>query len=86
MTIDAAKKNKIEVNICGEMAGDIIAVPLLVGLGIDQLSMNPSKIYNVCSLIPRFNKSEAEAITKKAMRLKTLKEVESLLFDFNLTH
>jgi len=84
LATDAARKNNIPVSMCGEMAGDIIAVPFLMGIGINQLSMNPSKIFNICNLISRIKMSSAVEISNKVMKLKTLKEVENLLFDFNI--
>ena len=41
LTVDAAHKNKIWVGVCGEMAGDPVLVPLLLGLGVDELSAAP---------------------------------------------
>jgi len=84
MTVEAAHNNEIPVAMCGEMAGDIMAIPLLLGIGLDQLSMNPSKLYNICSLIPRIKLSDAGKLADKVLKLKTLKEVETALFDYNV--
>ncbi len=50
MTVDAARANNIWVGVCGEMAGDIALTPLLLGLGIEELSTSPS-------LVPRVKKA-----------------------------
>jgi phosphotransferase system enzyme I (PtsI) len=84
LAVEAGRKHNIPVTVCGEMAGDIIAVPLLLGMGVNQLSMNPSKLYNVCRLIPRIKMSRTVDIARKTLRLKTLKEVETALFDYNI--
>jgi len=85
MTIEAAQKNNIPVTVCGEMSGDILSIPLLIGMGVNQLSMNPSKLYEACRLIPKIKYSDAVQIAKEASRLKTLKEIESLLLNYNMS-
>ncbi len=85
MTVDAARKYNIPCAMCGEMAGDILAIPLLIGLGVDQLSMNPSKLYNACNLISKIKYSEAIEIARQVLNLNTLKEIETLLFDYNMS-
>lgn len=47
MTVENAHKRGIEVGVCGEIASNQEFVPVLIGLGIDELSLNPSKILNV---------------------------------------
>lgn len=85
MTIEAAQKHNIPVAVCGEMAGDVMAIPLLIGMGITQLSMNPSKLYNACRLIPRIKYSDIIKLAQEASRLTTLKEIESLLLNYNMS-
>jgi phosphotransferase system enzyme I (PtsI) len=51
LTIQSAKKAGIPVSVCGEMASEPMFVPLLVGLGIDELSINPSKTAEVKMVI-----------------------------------
>jgi len=85
MSIDAARKHNIPVAVCGEMSGDVLSIPLLIGMGISQLSMNPSKLYNACKLITKIKHSEAIDIAEKVLRLETLKEVEGALLEYNLS-
>jgi phosphoenolpyruvate-protein phosphotransferase (PTS system enzyme I) len=82
MTIEAASKRNIPVNVCGEMAGDILTIPLLLGMGIEQLSMNPSRLYAACKLISRIKLSDTKIMAEKVARLKSTKEVENLLHSF----
>ena len=46
-TVDAGHGQGIEVSMCGEMAGDVVSAPVLLGLGVDELSMRPSAIPHV---------------------------------------
>ncbi len=57
LTVDAAKRHGKPVTICGEVAGDLLALPLFIGLGIDQLSMNPSRIVDICRLVSKIDSS-----------------------------
>lgn len=50
-TIEAGKAQGKPVSICGEIAGDPLALPLFVGMGADQLSMNPNRIFDICRLV-----------------------------------
>jgi phosphotransferase system enzyme I (PtsI) len=85
IAVSAAKKHNIPTAICGEMSGDILAIPLLIGIGIDQLSMNPSKLYNACRLISRISRAEAINVAKHVMQLDTLREVQGFLLDYNMS-
>ncbi len=85
LTLDAAKSKNKPVNMCGEMAGDILSIPLLIGMGISLLSMNPSKLYNASKLIPKIDYSDTLELAQKALKLKTLKEIEALLLDYNMS-
>jgi len=82
--LDAARENSIPVTVCGEMSGDVLTIPLLIGMGVKQLSMNPSKLFGACRLIPRINYSDTTDIAKKVLRMKTLRQVEAFLLDYNM--
>lgn len=81
MTIDGAKANekKIPVGMCGEMAGDRIAVPLLVGMGLDEFSMSASDILATRKLINSVSKKDMEKLVKQALACETNSEVEKLV-------
>lgn len=81
MTIDGAKANekKIPVGMCGEMAGDKIAVPLLVGMGLDEFSMSASDILATRKLINSVSKKDMEKLVEQALACETNSEVEKLV-------
>lgn len=81
MTIDGAKANekKIPVGMCGEMAGDKIAVPLLIGMGLDEFSMSASDVLATRKLINSLNKKAMEQLVIEAMNCETHTEVEELV-------
>jgi phosphotransferase system enzyme I (PtsI) len=85
MTIDAARRHKIPVAVCGEMSGDELAIPLLIGLGIGQLSMNPSKLSNACNVISKIKHNDTIRLADEIMQMSTLKEIESRLFEYNIS-
>ena len=66
------------VSICGEMAGDPILVPLILGLGIHELSMSPVAIGLVKRLIRRVRMHDAELLVQRALSCGTGAEVRSL--------
>jgi phosphoenolpyruvate-protein phosphotransferase (PTS system enzyme I) len=62
LTVQAAHANNIWVGVCGEMAGEITLTPLLLGLGVDELSASPG-------LVPRVKKAVQTLDTKECIRL-----------------
>jgi len=78
MTIQAAHEQKIPVEVCGEMGGSAILAPLLVGMGVNELSMVPSAVPIVKSVIRRLHMDQARELSTKALRLESGAEVLSL--------
>lgn len=64
MTVDAAHEHGIRVSVCGEMAGDPFLVPLLLGLGVDELSTAPPSIPQVKFLVRRLRMTEARELAE----------------------
>ncbi|THB76354.1 MAG: phosphoenolpyruvate--protein phosphotransferase [Desulfobacteraceae bacterium] len=65
MTLDAARQNNIDLTMCGEMAGDPINIPVLIGMGLKELSMNPASIPVIKQMIRRIDaKAAAEHVEK----------------------
>jgi phosphocarrier protein FPr len=81
-TVKAARDAGISVGLCGEMAGDTLATPLLVGLGIDELSMNPPSIPAVKKTITQMTLREAEGMAAQALGLDSADKVRELVSDF----
>ena len=77
--IGAAKKNNIWVGMCGEMAGDILATELLVGMGIDELSMSGSTIPKVKERITKINLASAQSLVAKVLQFDKTEEVINYL-------
>jgi phosphocarrier protein FPr len=67
----------IGVSVCGEMARDRAAVPVLLGLGVDGLSMSPAEIPEVRSLIVRVAVPEAEALAARALEMESAASVRA---------
>lgn len=67
-TVKAARENNIWVSCCGELAGDPRFTPLLVGLGIQELSMNPNAIGPVRRIIRRMSMLDAETLVQKIQK------------------
>ncbi|HOW96230.1 MAG TPA: phosphoenolpyruvate--protein phosphotransferase, partial [Kiritimatiellia bacterium] len=66
-TINVAHQHGIWVGICGEMAGNPVMTPLLLGLGVDELSMSPSAIPLVKEVIRSLRFAEAEGLARKVL-------------------
>lgn len=79
MTCDAAAINKIEVGMCGELAGNPKASPLLLGLGLDELSMSGPSIPEVKEAIRAVSMEDCRALAEKALAAKSGDEVRKLL-------
>ncbi len=78
----AAARAKIPVSVCGEMAGDLDAVPLLLGLGFNELSMNAAAIPRVKRLIRELRHSDTEALAQEALESDSIARVKQLVADF----
>jgi phosphotransferase system enzyme I (PtsI) len=79
--IDSAHAAGIKVGMCGEMASDPVLVALLVGFGLDELSMNAVSIPTVKNVIRHLSAREAREVAQEALRLPTVKEVAGFLND-----
>ena len=90
--VDAAKKNRIWVSVCGQMAGSPQYVPLLLGMGVHELSMVPMSLGAVRRIIRKLNMHEAEVAAAKALQcskaqdalnisLELLKKIEPEITD-----
>lgn len=75
MVIDAAHKEGKWAGMCGEMAGDETAIPILIGLGLDEFSMSATSILKARSLIKDLSKSDMETLASKVIEMGTTDEV-----------
>ncbi|TXC91487.1 phosphoenolpyruvate--protein phosphotransferase [Metabacillus litoralis] len=75
MVIDAAHKEGKWAGMCGEMAGDPIAIPLLLGLGLDEFSMSATSILPARTQIKGLSKEQAQGIKETVLSMTTTEEV-----------
>lgn len=81
-TYGAAKEAGIMGGMCGELAGNILALPLLLGLGINELSMSPKKIAAVKVALSKIDLQEAKALAQEILTLSTSSEIQEKLKAF----
>ena len=84
--IEEGHRKKIKVSICGEMGGDPVLAPLLLGLGVDSLSMTPPLIPAVRYIVRSMKMSEAKKLAEKALKLSDPKAIYTLCVDFHREH
>jgi phosphotransferase system enzyme I (PtsI) len=75
MTVDAAHANGIWCGVCGEIAGDPVLAPLLIGLGVDELSAAPAVIDAVKYIIRRIKSEEARQLAAFALQCESPTEI-----------
>jgi phosphotransferase system enzyme I (PtsI) len=68
MTSDAGQEAKIPVSVCGEIGGDPAMIPLLIGMGIGELSMTAMQIPPVKQAIRLLRLSDCEKLAQKALK------------------
>ena len=71
LVADAAHANGIWVGVCGEMAGEVLFTPLLLGLGMDELSAGPMLVPQVKSAVQRLTTMECRQLVERVMELDT---------------
>ena len=77
--INSAHSNGITVAMCGEMAGEPFYIPILLGLGIDELSMNVMALPRVKRILRSLYYKESKSITDDVFKLSTAREIEIML-------
>jgi len=78
-TVEAAHKQGKWVGICGELGADPQAVPILVGLGVDELSVSVPSVPSVKEQIRNMTLSEAQSLARQALSCATAPEVRNLV-------
>ena len=81
MTIDAAHRHGKRVGMCGEMAGDVNCVPLLLGLGLDEFSMSGDSISSVKNCVRALSHLKCREAAAKCLTAGTAAEVSGFLAD-----
>ncbi|HRP04699.1 MAG TPA: phosphoenolpyruvate--protein phosphotransferase, partial [Opitutaceae bacterium] len=80
--VEEAHRNKLKVSVCGEMASDPELVPLLIGLGVDELSMSPPLLPAVKYVIRAMTLADAKRLAEEALGKSTAREILALCGQF----
>jgi phosphocarrier protein FPr len=83
MTVEAAHAHGKWVGVCGELAGDMLAVPLLVGLGVDELSVSARSIALVKARVRELDYRHSQALAQQALGLESAAAVRALMEESN---
>jgi phosphotransferase system enzyme I (PtsI) len=75
MIADAAHANQIWVGVCGEMAGDVALIPLLLGFGMDELSVGATVVPRVKRAVQTLDIPACEQLVAEALKLETPAEI-----------
>jgi len=81
-TVAAARKHGRPVSVCGEMAGDPLALPFFIGIKVDSLSMNPARIVDLCRMINKIDSNLLPPLVKAVMSSPTADAVIRKLESF----
>jgi phosphotransferase system enzyme I (PtsI) len=80
--VDQAHQASLKVSVCGEMAGDPVFAALLLGLGVDELSMSPTLLPAVKYVVRAMKLSEAKQLVEEALALDNPKEIYAKFNEF----
>ena len=80
--LNDAAKSGTPVSICGEMAADTLAMPLLIGLGLEELSLSPTTIPYAKRIIRNFEFKRAKELADKCLKLYTEEEIQKTVQKF----
>jgi len=75
LTVDAAHKHGVWVSVCGEMGSDPVLAPLLIGLGVDELSASPPSVPSIKFIIRRLKLTEAKELGDFALNCESAAEI-----------
>lgn len=79
---EAAHRNNISISVCGEMASDPIATVVLVGFGIDELSVVPSVFPEIKKIIRKINFKDAEKFCNELLKISTEDEIRKKIIKY----
>jgi len=78
-TVDAAHRGGIWVGVCGEMAGDPLSALLLLGMGVDELSMNSTSVLEIKKIIRSITFDEMRSLVESVLTLETSRQIRLFL-------
>ena len=79
--VETAKAQGIEAALCGEMGGNPINLPVLLGLELDTISMNPISIPAIKNLVRMLSFDETRAFAQEALKQATASDVKKMILD-----
>lgn len=79
-TVQAAKRAGRRVSMCGEMAADPLCTMVLLGMGLDELSMEPFFVPVIKRVVRSLSYADAQRLTQEVLQLETIQEVKGRLF------
>lgn len=82
MAIDGAHKEGIFCGMCGEVAGDSKFIPILIGMGLDEFSMNSNKILQARKVITNLEKKQCEKLVENIIKLDSSNKIKEELENF----
>lgn len=82
MAIDGAHKEGIFCGMCGEVAGDSKFIPILIGMGLDEFSMNSNKILQARKVITNLEKKQCEELVENIIKLDSSNKIKEELENF----
>jgi fructose-specific PTS system IIA-like component len=77
--IDAAHKHGVWIGVCGEMAGDRLNLPLLVGMGVDEISVAPGEVLNLKAAVASLDSAKCREVLAGALKCASAEAVEAHL-------
>jgi phosphotransferase system enzyme I (PtsI) len=86
LVVDAAHQAGIEVSLCGEVASDPFCVPILLGMGIDSISMTPQAIPGIKRIIRQTNMHDCRLLLKDVLECRTVSRINNLVMDNIFKH
>lgn len=81
-SIDGAHKNGIFCGMCGEAAGDELYIPILIGLGLDEFSMNSNKILKARKIISKLDQKECKKLVEEVLQMNSSNDIENRMKKF----
>ncbi|MBS1271376.1 MAG: Phosphoenolpyruvate-protein phosphotransferase [Candidatus Marinimicrobia bacterium] len=86
MTIEAGHSHDIWVGMCGEMAADPLVIPLLLGLGLDELSVSPIVLPKIKEIVRELDREKCQHLAERVLDFKTEADIERYLRQFMQEH
>jgi len=86
LVVDAAHQAGIEVSLCGEVASDPFCVPILLGMGIDSISMTPQAIPGIKRIIRQTNMHDCRKLLVNVLECRTVSRINNLVMDNIFKH